>query len=228
MYTADEIFTELNEVIQAHNPTTISSSWIYYNAPRVYRFVYKHIRLDTGGIDWDSVTKQIERPYQKRWTRYRHKSAKPYENEAEVTVILEKYKDKLCTLITTADDKDYVYQDKITIALVRLSQRGNVSAQQQLVSLLEFVVNDWIDRYYYLKKWKGYTDDVEDKIKSCIRCYRYTGSFLGYLYKTLEYSGRGIVPMQKYSLDDKVLDGAKTKLDYVAAERVDMCTPVQQ
>lgn len=226
MRTQAEIFTELNQVIQAHNPTTISSSWIFYNSPRAYRYIYKNIRAETGGIDWDTVTKHIDRPYQKRWTRYRHKSAKPYENQSEVDVLLTRHKDKLYTLITTADDKDRIHQDKIIIAFVRLSQRGNVLAQKQLVSLLEFVVNDWIDRYYYLQKWKGYSDDVEDKIKACIRCYRYTGSFLGYLYKTLEYSGRGIVPVQKYSLDDTVLDGAKTKLDFVAAERVDMCIPM--
>ncbi len=69
-----------------------------------------------------------------------------------------------------------------------------------------------------LKKWRGYTDDVEDKIKGCIRCYRYTGSFLGYLYKTLEYSGRGIVSVQKYSLDDPVLDGKRTRIDYIVVE----------
>jgi len=56
------------------------------------------------------------------------------------------------------------------------------------------------------------------KIRGCIRCYRYTGSFLGYLYKTLEYSGRGIVPVQKFSLDDQVLDGARTRIDYVVIE----------
>lgn len=91
-------------------------------------------------------------------------------------------------------------------------------AQQELIGLLTYTVNEWIEKYYHLKKWKGYTDDVEDKIKGCIRCYRYTGSFLGYLYKTLEYSGRGIVPVQKYSLDDPVLDGFKTRIDYVVVE----------
>jgi len=225
MRTQTEIFTELNQTIQQQDPETISSSWIFNQVPRVYRYIYRNFRSENGGIDWDSVTQLIERPYQKRWTRYRHKSAKPYHNQDEVDRILAKYKDKLYTLLAIVDEKDRVHQDRIIIAFVRLSQRGNVLAQQQLVSLLEFVVNDWVDRYYYLQKWKGYTDDVEDKIKSCIRCYRYTGSFLGYLYKTLEYSGRGIAPIQKYSLDDTVLDGAKTKLDFIAAERTDMCTP---
>ncbi|MCF7815765.1 MAG: hypothetical protein K9M10_03545 [Candidatus Pacebacteria bacterium] len=226
MINQKDIFIELNAAIVEHNPTTISSSWISATTPRVYRYVYKHYRSDTGGIDWDYVTSKIDRSYQSRWRRYRYVSATPYEDKAEVDKVLVKYKDKLYTLITTHEDSDREYQDKIIIALVRLSQKGNVLARKQLTELLVFVVNDWIDRYYYLQKWKGYSDDIEDKIARCIRCYRYTESFLGYLYKTLEYSGRGIVPIQKFSLDDKVLDGAKTKLDYIAAERVDMCTPI--
>ena len=61
-------------------------------------------------------------------------------------------------------------------------------------------------------RWKGYEDEVSDKVRVCIRCYRYTGSFLGYLFKTLEYSARGKPPM--VSLDDKILDGAKTRIEY--------------
>lgn len=160
----------------------------------------------------------MERDFQKRWVRYRRKVVKPYTNKKEVGIVLNKHKDKLYTFITSLDDNDFTSRDKILISLVRLSQKGNVLAQQELVGLLKYTVGDWIDRYYYLKKWKGYTDDVEDKIRGCIRCYRYTGSFLGYLYKTLEYSGRSIVPVQKFSLDDQVLDGARTRIDYVVIE----------
>lgn len=76
-------------------------------------------------------------------------------------------------------------------------------------------MNDWIEKYWQIRKWKGYTDEVEEKIVGCIRCYKYTGSFLGYLFRTLEYSARGIVPLCKYSLDDPVFDGKETKINYV-------------
>jgi hypothetical protein len=79
-----------------------------------------------------------------------------------------------------------------------------------------YVVDEWIERQYWqIYRWKGYTDEIEDKIIGCVRRYRYTGSFLGYLFKTLEYSARGIVPLQKYSLDDPVFDGGETKINYV-------------
>jgi len=208
----------LNESLKQKQPLKITSTWVVKNTPQAYRYIQKNIRTETGSIDWDRVTSLLDRDFQKRWMRYRRKVVKPYENRAEVDLVLTKHKDKLYTFITSLEDEDFASRDKILVSLVRLSQKGNVLAQQELVDLLRYTTDDWIDRFYYLKKWRGYTDDVEDKIKGCIRCYRYTGSFLGYLYKTLEYSGRGIVSIQKYSLDDTVLDGARTKIDYVVVE----------
>jgi hypothetical protein len=65
-------------------------------------------------------------------------------------------------------------------------------------------------------RWKGYADEVEDKIKGCAKRYRYTGSFLGYLFKTLEYSARGKPPL--VSFDDKIFDGKKTRGEYMLQE----------
>ncbi|MBI5140406.1 MAG: hypothetical protein HZA94_03110 [Candidatus Vogelbacteria bacterium] len=102
--------------------------------------------------------------------------------------------------------------------MVRISQKGNILAEKELNQWLQYIVDDWIDRYYPLFKWKGYTDDVKDKIRNCIRCYKYTGSFLGYLYKTLEYSARGIRPLQAWSLDDLVGENGATKIDFVTQD----------
>ena len=98
------------------------------------------------------------------------------------------------------------------IRLVRLSQRGNILAETELLKWVKFVTDDWLDCYPQMYRWKGYEDEVPDRIRACIRCYRYTGSFLGYLFKTLEYSAYGKPPM--VSLDDKILDGAKTRIEY--------------
>ena len=42
---------------------------------------------------------------------------------------------------------------------------------------------------------KGYDDMIQERIEGCIRRYRYSGSFIGYLFKTLEYAGRGLRPI---------------------------------
>ena len=62
------------------------------------------------------------------------------------------------------------------------------------------MVDDWIDRYYFLRRWRGAESEIDAAIEGCIRRYRYTGTFFGYLFKTLEYSANALKPF--YSLDD--------------------------
>lgn len=207
-----QIISELNKEIIKQKPNQIGSSWILKNTPRVYRYIQKHIRSETGGIDWDAVTRHTDRRYQNKWTRYRYKQARQYERQSEVDVILNKYQGKLYTFIAQATDEDKKIQDQMIIRLVRLSQKGNVLAQNELIKWVVYVTDDWLDRYPQMYRWKGYEDEVPDRIKACIRCYRYTGSFLGYLFKTLEYSARGKPLM--VSLDDKIFDGEKTRIEY--------------
>lgn len=213
----DKSIEILNVAISEHNPEKLSASWIYQTIPSVYRYILKNVRTEAGDIDWDKVTSSLDKPFQKRWTRYRYKLAKPYEKQSEIDLILLKYKDKLYTFISTASKEDKIMQDKLIISLVRLGQKGNTSAQQELIKWVSYIIDDWIDTYPQICKWKGYRDEVEDKVKSCIRCYRYTGSFLGYLFRTLEYSARGKPPL--CSLDDEFLGGEKRRIDFIASEK---------
>jgi len=206
----------LNKTLAEKEPLAFSSSWIYTNVPTVYHFVRNNYRTENDLIDWDIVTKSLDRSFAKRWTRYRYKQAKLYEKRSEVDAVLSRYKDKLYTFFAPATKEDKQIQDRMIIRLVRIGQRGNVCAQEELVQWVTFITDDWIDRYPQMYRWKGYEDEVPDKIRACIRCYRYTGSFLGYLFKTLEYSARGKPPL--VSLDDKILDGTKTRIEYARAE----------
>ncbi len=206
----------LTKVLKEKNPEQITSSWIYLNAPTVYRFIRNNYRTENDHIDWDIVTRSLDRVYAKRWTRYRYKQARLYKKRSEVDAVLTRYKDKLYTFFAPASDSDKQIQDRMIIRLVRIGQRGNVCAQEELVQWVTYITDDWIDRYPQMYRWKGYEDEVPDKIRACIRCYRYTGSFLGYLFKTLEYSARGKPPL--VSLDDKILDGTKTRIEYARAE----------
>ncbi|MFC1622761.1 hypothetical protein ACFL1Y_02095, partial [Patescibacteria group bacterium] len=86
--------------------------------------------------------------------------------------------------------------------LVRLSQKGNILAKQELISLLNYLVQQWIEYDKSLFSWKGYNELITEHMEACIRRFRYAGSFIGYLYRTLEYSGRGLTPLEKFSLDD--------------------------
>ena len=199
----------LNEKLELHNPKTFSSSWICKNAQGVYSYVRLNHKTENGDIDWDILTQYLRRTFQKRWLRYKRKNIKSYERQSEVDLILAKYHDKLYTFFTPATDKDKKLQHKMIISLVRIGQKGNLCAQEELIKWVTYITDDWIDRYPQMYRWKGYTDEVPDKIRGCIRLYRYTGSFLGYLFKTLEYSALGKPPL--VSLNDAVLDGSKSR-----------------
>jgi hypothetical protein len=102
--------------------------------------------------------------------------------------------------------------DLISIALVRLAQRGNESAKEELTELLAFMIEDWIDRFGFLSRWQGYEAETRTQVERCIRRYRYSGSFLRYLFRTLEYAGRGIRPLQAHSLDEPAFEGSAPRI----------------
>lgn len=212
----------LKKSLKTKQPKTFSSTWIYTEVPMVYRYIWKHVRTENDDIDWDRVTCKLPRKFQKRWVKYRRKLAKEYQSQDEVSCILSKYRNRIHTLMVPSNRREERDQERIIVSLVRISQKGNVLAQRELISWLRFIVDEWVDRRWQIRKWKGYTDDLEDKIRGCIRCYKYTGTFIGYLFKTLEYSSRGIAPLIKYSLDDPVFDGSETMINFVVHDQQDI------
>jgi hypothetical protein len=129
-----------------------------------------------------------------------------------VKVILEKYRTKLYVFLSPQNRTDRQIGDIISITLVRLAQYGNESAKQELINLLDFTIDNWIDQYCFLSRWRGYDEEIRVQVEKCIRRYRYSGSFLQYLFRTLEYSGRGIRPLLAYSLDEPIFDSSALKM----------------
>jgi hypothetical protein len=117
--------------------------------------------------------------------------------------VLDKYRKTLYVFVLPQSRSDRRTADIISIALVRLAQRGNESAKQELMKLLAFTIDDWIDRYWFLSRWRGYGAEIRTQVEQCIRRYRYSGLFLRYIFRTLEYAGRGMRPLVAYSLDEQ-------------------------
>jgi len=191
----------LDKLLMEKLPDTFNSGWIRNNAPHVYRFIQKDVRAEIGGIDWDRVTRALDRRFQRRWTSSSHKRTKTYRKKSEVERVLNKYHDKLYAFITPVDKNDENMRDIISITLVRIAQRGNIIAKEEIIKLVGFTIDEWIERYPSLSSWRGYEPLVQKRIEVCIRCYRYSGSFIRYLFRTLEYAGRGLRPLTAYSLD---------------------------
>jgi hypothetical protein len=213
----DETISTLNRLLADEEPATFSSSWVLKYAPRCYRFIYKNIRTETGRIDWDKVTFALERKFQRRWMPARKLNSRAsYEDLAEVNMILNKYRDKLYVFLAPSDRNDKRIRNVISISLVRLAQHGNQSAKREAAKLVRYTIDDWIGRYRFMSRWEGYDEEIQKHLEACIRRYRYTGSFLKYLFRTLQYAGRGLRPLYSYSLHEPVAFGSgKYKIDNV-------------
>ena len=189
----------INKLLMEKRPDTFSSSWIRHNAPSVYRFIQRNVRTEVGGIDWDRITRALDRRLQKKWAPSSNHRKRSYRSKAEVGIILQKYNKKFYTFISPRDKNDDHTRDIISISLVRIAQKGNITAKEKIMDLVMFTVKDWIESRPTLSSWEGHEFLIPRLIEACIRCYRYSGTFIGYLLKTLEYAGRGLRTTHEYA-----------------------------
>jgi len=207
----------INMLLRTIQPHTFCSSWIRQHAPHVYRFIQKNVRAEIGGIDWDRITRALDRKLQRRWQMSRRgRRPECFRDKRAVEIILKKYQDKLYTFISPSDANDKKIRDIISISLVRIAQQGNAAAKQEIIKLARFTIDVWIEQHPKMSCWEGLDDMIQERIEGCIRRYRYSGSFIGYLFKTLEYAGRGLRPIVAFSMDDHLYCGKKRKGDRFA------------
>jgi hypothetical protein len=205
----DQAVTTLSKLLIDEDPATFNSSWVLKNAPECYRFIQKNIRTDSDRIDWDRVTCALAWKFQRRWMPIRKPNTKvSYEDSSEVQAVLNRYQDKLYVFLAPSDRNDKQLRNIISISLVRLAQYGNLLAKQEAVKLIRYTIDDWIGRYGFMSCWEGYDDKIQECLERCIRRYRYTGSFLNYVFRTLQYAGRGLKPLYAFSLHDPVAFGS--------------------
>jgi hypothetical protein len=165
----------LNALLISLQPTEFNSSWIRAHAPRCYRFFQRNVRREYGGIDWDSVTVALDRKFQRLWKPARQWPPwKSYEDSSEIETILKRHPGKLYVFISPRDKNDQRLADRIGISFVRLAQRGNLLARQQLCDLVRFTVDRWIERHETIARWYGHEEELQSQLTACIRRYRYT------------------------------------------------------
>jgi hypothetical protein len=192
----------LNKLLSRAQPDVVNSSWIRAHAPHCYRFIRQNLRREFGGVDWDRLTYALDWKYQRRWRPVRTGNNRlQYKNRAEVQTIFKKHQDKMYVFIAPSDKHDRQTRDIIAISFVRLAQRGNLLARQEFIGLINFTIDNWIERYPFLSRWRGHEDEIQKQLQACIRRYRYTGSFVSYFFRTLECAGRSIPPPRMVSVD---------------------------
>jgi hypothetical protein len=103
----DSAVKTINKLLRKNQPNIFNSSWIRRHAPHIYRFFQKNVRRETGGIDWDRITRALDRKFQRKWITSRHKGTKLSRNKTDLNIIVRKYEAKLYTLLLM--DKLFFY-----------------------------------------------------------------------------------------------------------------------
>lgn len=136
----------LNKQLFEKNPESFDRGWIRIHTPRLYRFFQKNIRSVAGDIDWDRVTHSLDRKLQKRWIlgQKHPRKRKSYKDAKEVGLLLRKYQNRLYIFLSPQDEGEKLLRDLISIAFVRIAQKGNILAAQKITELLRYTVDDWI------------------------------------------------------------------------------------
>lgn len=212
----EQAIKNINRSISKRRPLTFNPAWIRNCVRKSYNYISENIKTESGDVDWDQVVCCLSHDYQKLWFKEskRKKKIHEYKDRAEVDAILNKYKDRLYTFLAQADKDDKRACDEISIRLVRTAQKGNILARRKAIYFIKQLVDCWIENRN-LQNWRGYNDLLEKNIEGCICRYRYSGSFLVYLHRTLEYSGRGLRPLEVFSLDEYSTITERRKSDNV-------------
>jgi hypothetical protein len=73
-------------------------------------------------------------------------------------------------------------------------------------------------RFIIMSPWKYHDESLHKTIAGCIRRYRYTGSFLHYLFRSLELGSRQLPHLRILSLDDLSPFTGRRRLDFVVQD----------
>lgn len=214
--TFDKAVKNIGRSLVRKHPISFDYLWIKRNCRTTYFFIAENIKTELDEADWDLVVSRLDRDLQKRWMKGRKQPkclSAAYEDNAEVEVILKKHQDKLYTFVAQESAEDRVVCDWISIRLVRVAQKGNLLARSKVVTFVGYLIDQWIERNVKFARWRGNTDLIQEKTEGCICRFRYVGSFIGYLYRTFEYSGRALSGGEAYSLDECYSGTVKRKID---------------
>lgn len=159
--TLEDAIHTLQTALRKEQPSSLSSMWVYSRVPRVYFYIWRNVRTELGDVDWDLVTSKLEKPYQRLWHPQRRRRNAPYCDAYEVQAALGEHRDKRYVFLHAPTEAEWRERDWIAAILARLSQKGNVSAQDELLELLHFMVDSWMERRPDLRKWRVHPSDLD-------------------------------------------------------------------
>lgn len=207
---------DLNDILLENNPSSFSGADIARFDSLLYSYFRRNAKKDGGGIDWKRVLSGVDLKFQERF-RYPKKfedeyPTERYEDKKEVDDLLEGKKDRLLTFFGATSKEDKKKRNEICLEMINLAKEGNALAEEKLMSYLEILEADWLEKEESFDVYKVNADLLRERTKRCIYLYQEKGAagFVWYLYTSLrkhtrQFSGQ----YKKIELDGPFRGGAK-------------------
>jgi hypothetical protein len=195
----EEVKAELADLLNEQNPKYFSPTWIAEHNNSLYQRITRMFRNEKGFVDWDAVNNALPEEDRAKWSKQRTYEEsvpdKTYENAEQVKDALGSYSDKLYTFYGAVDPEDENIRNEICDILVRLSQKGNLSAEKLLVDNMTYVAFNWIEEKETLRNIRYHMAEIPELIRKAV--YRFNADhaarktpFAGYLFAQLKIAAQ--------------------------------------
>ncbi|MES2023569.1 MAG: hypothetical protein V4439_02700 [Patescibacteria group bacterium] len=227
----EECVSRVVEELNKKKPEQFGPFWIQDNCGYiVYEELCRILRRDkNGNIVWKIFVDALPKEWQAKWKHkmdpyYKH--LKEFPSKKELRQILLKYKNygdehenKLYTLPYYPDisKDDRKIANELVGEIIKLAQKGSSAAREMLEMDLNFVCEDWIEKYpgypHELKPWKNKPEQLRKLIRGCIYNYKDKGQFFSYLFATLKMSKPASIIHVEFDegymkkMDDAMMEG---------------------
>lgn len=209
--TKKSALIELNDLIERENPKEISYRLIQRLNPNLLEFLRKNFRNKSGRIDWVFIVKNLNPKFRDRFifpVNHNYNTPKEsYEDMNEVDKNLVDLKKYLYTFIDTNPDSTGETNEKrneICMILIDLAKKGNINAERELINLISYLADRWIEALPNFKVWDFHKDRLHETIRRCVYNYQPKGPFVGYVFKSLKMAALGLERVKEISFEDHI------------------------
>ncbi|MES2023114.1 MAG: hypothetical protein V4439_00325 [Patescibacteria group bacterium] len=234
----EECVSKVVEKLNEKKPEQFGPIWIKENCGDI---VYNELRRilprkdnQDDQIDWQPFLDKLPKEWLAKWKHKKdpyYKHLKEFPSKKELRQILLKYKNygdahenKLYVLpyYPNLSKDDRIIANKIVGEIIKLAQKGSSAAREMLELDLNFVCEEWIQKYpgypFELKPWKDKPEQLKKLIRGCIYNYQNKGSFFSYLFTALKMGRPTSIKMVEFDegymkkLNDSMMEGFEDQL----------------
>jgi hypothetical protein len=193
-----KIVEKIEKLVLKHKPYSIDEKWIRKHSRKSHKYILEN------NLSWDSITRLLDRSIQRKWNRKAKKKKVPESfNDYEVENFLSTHSKHLYVFVVFTNEQEFELCDYLSIQLVRMAQSGNICASETLLHLYEDIFLRWKENDKLIIRYRSYEEKIHEHFFGCVRRYRYSGSFIGYLKRTLQLQALTLPKIQTISLNTR-------------------------